>query len=393
MGSNKPECDKSTDQTSNQDDQNELSLAISKAVTQVLESSDWRSLSFPLDAGAGKHSKAKNNVKRPMNAFMLYAQAARKKLSHLYPDLSYAKLSKTLGRIWKSLEDSEKQPFVEEAERLRQKHKIDHPDYKFQPKRKEKRRNVTLNKESFENGKISTGDVLKVLSSSGNPGSVMKHESQNIWAQNFHNGIASPAAVLALQTNLNRHGAVGHHGDDPAHLHPYSTTRNEQAVSSRRSYPVTSSPDVSKINASSIPHHHYTAPASISQRSLAATSTTNAAFQTRFYAPPPLHRASTAGLFSPSSYRLTKGPPSSLTSPPPFNQVNDFHHLSPNSQAYPARDLSLAIGNPFVKCHPPQAMNTQPPPLTPAEDHSSTLLTGVNQILRDMFGNDKNSVM
>lgn len=385
MGSNKTNYDIPTSPATNHEEQNELSLAISKAVTQVLESSDWRSLSFPLDGGAGKHSKAKNNVKRPMNAFMLYAQAARKKLSHLYPDLSYAKLSKTLGRIWKSLDDAEKQPFIEEAERLRQKHKKDHPDYKFQPKRKEKRRNHSPNKDSFENGKISTGDVLKVLSSSGTSGTVIKPGSSNSWPQNFHNGV-TPPGDFALQTDLNRPG----NGASPdMQLPPYSTARINQSIA-RQSYPANRSPDLSKVTSSSIQHHH--TPSPITQRPLVSSSSANPPFQAHFFSPTSLHRPSTAGLFTPSSHRLSKGPQMTIA-PPPFGQMNDFQNFSTESQTFPC-DLSLGIGNSFVK-GPAQAINTNPPPLTPGEDlnQSTTLLTGVNQILRDMFGSDKNSVM
>lgn len=47
-----------------------------------------------------------------------------------------AEISKQLGRRWKLLSDADRQPFVEEAERLRVLHCREYPDYKYRPRKK-----------------------------------------------------------------------------------------------------------------------------------------------------------------------------------------------------------------------------------------------------------------
>ena len=116
-----------------------LHAAISKTVNQVIEKTDWTSQNASTASSEQTNEDKREHVKRPMNAFMVYARAARKELSLQYPNLSYRKLSKILGQLWKMLDDKEKQPFIEEAERLRRKHRTEHPDYKYQPKKKSKK--------------------------------------------------------------------------------------------------------------------------------------------------------------------------------------------------------------------------------------------------------------
>ena len=136
----------------------DLSSAIATAVNHVLDGYDWSLIPLPVRVNGGH--KHKPHVKRPMNAFMVWAQAARRKLADQYPHLHNAELSKTLGKLWKLLNDAEKKPFIEEAERLRLKHKREHPDYKYQPRRKKQKGNGGPDQPEAT---ISADDLLKVL--------------------------------------------------------------------------------------------------------------------------------------------------------------------------------------------------------------------------------------
>ncbi|XP_069805750.1 transcription factor SOX-15-like [Dendropsophus ebraccatus] len=81
---------------------------------------------------------AETPVKRPMNAFMVWSSEERKRVSALHPKMHNSEISRRLGEVWRALDEDERRPYREQAQRLRELHAREHPGYKYAPRKRKR---------------------------------------------------------------------------------------------------------------------------------------------------------------------------------------------------------------------------------------------------------------
>lgn len=106
------------------DDQN-ANIAAGKRRTQSLGSlQNTKELQSPL-------TKAKDRIRRPMNAFMIFSKRHRALVHQRHPNQDNRTVSKILGEWWYALEPDQKQKYHELASEVKEAHFKAHPEWKW----------------------------------------------------------------------------------------------------------------------------------------------------------------------------------------------------------------------------------------------------------------------
>ncbi|XP_014790964.1 uncharacterized protein LOC106884225 isoform X2 [Octopus bimaculoides] len=83
---------------------------------------------------SGSSSRNKNgNIKRPMNAFMVFGRTYRSTLMKMFPTASNSQISIYLGEIWHKMSPAQQKPYFDESNRIKYKHRKDYPGWVYRP--------------------------------------------------------------------------------------------------------------------------------------------------------------------------------------------------------------------------------------------------------------------
>ncbi|XP_040189432.1 transcription factor SOX-9-like [Rana temporaria] len=75
----------------------------------------------------------KGHVKRPMNAYIIWARIHRPVLIRANPDTKLTVINSVLGEEWSKMSKEQKQPYYDEAQRIQRQHAKEFPNWEYRP--------------------------------------------------------------------------------------------------------------------------------------------------------------------------------------------------------------------------------------------------------------------
>lgn len=87
---------------------------------------------------SNENQRASEKIKRPLNAFILWSKKRRRVIANENPQMHNFDISRKLGLEWQKLSEEEKALYFEEAKKLKEEHRQQYPDYKYQPRKRDK---------------------------------------------------------------------------------------------------------------------------------------------------------------------------------------------------------------------------------------------------------------
>ncbi|XP_067852023.1 transcription factor SOX-30-like [Heptranchias perlo] len=197
------------------------------------------------------------HIKRPMNAFMVWARIHRPSLAKANPNANNAEISVQLGLEWNKLTEEQKKPYYDEAQKIKEKHREEFPGWVYQPRPGKKKR-------------FALGVPSNVFPGSGQ--NIVSTTPATIYP---YRPATYSVVIPNLQTNVNRPSVIGQsqslrmpvaQGPRPNSIILYPQTNPvqvglpTQSISSHPTVPATCPPGHSRNEV----HHEVPGPSSVS---------------------------------------------------------------------------------------------------------------------------------
>lgn len=167
------------------------------------------------------HTPKEVHIKRPMNAFILWSREKRKELARENSEMHHSEMSIILGATWKKMTVAERTPYIDQAKRVRLQHMKDHPDYKYNPQRRQRNSNARQ-ETNYVNLNIPRPLGLHAVSML-NRAPISHSLVYHPYYQSVQNAPGAPSTLLPPSSAVSADGNNNYLDANSLH-HPYSMT-------------------------------------------------------------------------------------------------------------------------------------------------------------------------